>query len=390
MSIIHLDYLRPEEFLEVVENLQKYSASLKEDGASLQFGISGGRVYVSRESKTKDAKRCFTTGDFDNTVDNQQFQAALLALQFVQSKLSVVMKEGDVVQIEVMFGEFPNVYQQPNSRIVFLKTIKGDENLPDQLEVLLKDQPARVDMTIMVSTDGINLTREKISDTFTFSAAKHFSLTKVVNDPIFKMLVARLKNAVMNRRTTDESQHLYHHQQTLVKMRILEVLVGDPDSVEGIVIYDKNVPANQFKIVNREYFTVVNKFFQSGRKMVRGQKRNSSAFDTLENRGGVLTIVIDRLKETLDEGESQKIALENTKSALASILRQGQKMLRTKSAEYISSPNVLELGDKNVDVPDAVKRKTQTVFAEGQKTLYDIAQKIKAANSYDEIRAAFE
>src|SRR5574343_628072 len=108
-GITHIDDLPMDKFVELLGRLKSMSFTEKLDGSNLWLGLDdSGKMYTSREGKRTNAERVYSPDDWNLNSANNQFKAAHSALVKVEDKIKKVMKPGNQVELEVLFGAQPN------------------------------------------------------------------------------------------------------------------------------------------------------------------------------------------------------------------------------------------------------------------------------------------
>lgn len=130
-GIYHLEELPTKQFLECIKNLNKFSVTEKLDGYELIFGFDEtGRFYTSREAKG--GKQYFSGSDYPQDYWAESFKSAHLCLEIWKEKLHEVMGNDTAIEIELLYGQCPNVIPyNPDqiNRMVLLRNIQGSTNL---------------------------------------------------------------------------------------------------------------------------------------------------------------------------------------------------------------------------------------------------------------------
>lgn len=134
-GITHIEELPIDSFLNAVKNINMFEISEKVDGANLIFGLDEkGKFYTSRESKG--GQRYYYYQDWGDKFWQTGFKSAHAALEKIAQQ---ILKPGDAVEVEILFGELPNTvpYSGEENQIIFLREVSGDpdiQKMADQLE----------------------------------------------------------------------------------------------------------------------------------------------------------------------------------------------------------------------------------------------------------------
>jgi hypothetical protein len=156
-NITHIEDLPLAEFIDTITHLGEYSATEKVDGAQLLMGIDEVGFYTSRE--TKGGKRHYSSKDYGMMFHETYMKSAHAALLTVLPSLkSAGLTTGDQVELEVLFGEIPNVvpYSANFNYIVFLRTTAGTVSI-DALADNLAHTTCVVLVDVPTSYDGITI-----------------------------------------------------------------------------------------------------------------------------------------------------------------------------------------------------------------------------------------
>lgn len=169
MSIPHLEDLSPRKFLHVMNSYWEYEATEKLDGSQLLFGIDEDGFYTSRE--TKGGLRIYNVDHYEASFKNTYIRSAHIALENSLDLLEEAgLKPGCQVEVEVLYGEFPNVVQYSPERcfIIFLRTTEGDVNI-DELRVKLEGQSLTIPLTVPFTFDGKNIDYKDVINVWEFA-----------------------------------------------------------------------------------------------------------------------------------------------------------------------------------------------------------------------------
>lgn len=280
--ISHIEDLPPEEFLHSVKNIATLIATEKLDGANLTIGIDKeGNLYTSREAKggNRTYKNTAPTRAGENG-----FCAAFTALKQSESMIKKVLKAGDAVECEILFGRQPNAIVYGSNYIAFLRMVPGDSGeQPDQRKLhelieTLKDHSEKVECTLISTIDGSKLYSMDQTVHFKFvSAAKIDSfefhkvdLRKELHD--FETWLHKHPPSTFNTKkdfiSAATDQFMLPIKEKLVDeilrkakpaFRDTEVEPHEDIGIEGIVVLDPKT-GKQFKIVDKSVFTIINQF----------------------------------------------------------------------------------------------------------------------------------
>lgn len=439
MSIRHIDDLPSIDFVKVLERLPSSITSIKMDGANLWFGVDQQGVFVTREGKNKSSGRVYSPGDFEDIAANDQFKAALSALQAVQTPLNEVLTENDIVEIEVIFGSQPNVVKYHNTdseaSIIFLRTVSSNSNrdLIYKLGQVLKDRTVSTPCEVHKSADGIKLEKEVIDVQFNFTSSKKYSTSSIIElsnlEPEITELktvmaedseIAGVSNADLEvAKTTDDNKHQkinakikLHKLKVAVKNKIYNLLsqkIDDKSDKEGFVIDFGN--SEIYKIVDRNHFTKINDFFQKYRKTAISTILTTDSNADSMKRGGIVGEIKIRLSSYLGKpefarsqvanGSLKKLGTDNflkqfkindlqtAKNKMLAIVNDGIKLLNVHNTRFMKNKGgELPLSDTNISYTDAVINRTKTANAEAFRELIKIKDAITSAKNVEDLTSA--
>lgn len=190
--ITHIEDLPLDEFIDTVTHLAEYSATEKVDGAQLLMGIDEVGFYTSRE--TKGGKRHYASDNYGMMFYETYMKSAHAALLTVlPSMQSAGLTTGDQVELEVLFGEIPNVvpYSANFNYIVFLRTTSGTVSI-DALAVTLAHITSVVRADVPSSCDGMTIDIRSETQCWKFARTSQIKfvtpeLTAALSDKISKL-----------------------------------------------------------------------------------------------------------------------------------------------------------------------------------------------------------
>jgi hypothetical protein len=332
-GIDHLEDLPVEDFINSIKNIHKMNATDKLDGVNLWFGMDdAGNFFTSREGKNRKGNRFYTQEDFKEVSAHNGMRAAHEALMKNSDSLKSTMKPNDMIEIEVLYGKQPNsiVYGKDNlNYIAFLRSIKTPQNSADfkqdaykDVHAILNNVKTTVKTPVVATIDGKTLsTSEQVTDwkfvTATVLSSKDMSHLDLSGD-IEKLqayldkgnqLATDMGESLSNwevlkskkRDLSDEKKKIQDVIQTkykiAIKNKILDQLVRkikpalqdgkhDDSGVEGVVFLDPETQ-KQFKVVDKDVFTMLNKFNYQIRNNIAGQVKTDDPLATLAQKGGV-------------------------------------------------------------------------------------------------------
>lgn len=460
-GIEHVDDLDIDEFIAVITNLSKFKAYEKLDGANLWFGLDdGGRFFTSREGKRAGADKKYSVTDWGDRSNLEQFKAAHSALSKVTDTIESVLRPGDTIEAEVLYGEQPNAisYGLNNKSLVAL--LRGVNDTPeDRVEALVSALSGKtVDVKVqgVSSDDGESLRPIAVMTNFEFVAPQEIDALKIETSEI-EAAVKKFQDFLQEPSTIDgmsngelatvslntidkekkESvktaradllQSIYFDHKLPIKSQLLDKLVRgrkskvspeeSDSSIEGIVLRDP-VSGRQVKIVDKDLFTVLNKFNQSARGRIQSPLRSTDPDSSLESKGGILGEVRIKIADALGNRELAKMSnlrkeIQKVKGADAketvqrfaaslnvtdfealkirslSIISAASKVLKAELQDFKDNKDQYKLKMKDgteIKLSGPTIKKTLVAFAEGRESLEKLFSRIKGAANIDEFVA---
>lgn len=350
-SIVHVEDLPIDEFLTVMRNMGMMVAQEKLDGANLWVGLDDdGKFFTSREGKRSNSERRYAESEWPKVSAFNQFRAAHAALATKEQELRRVLRPGDMVEAEVLFGRQPNSVTygaNGKSYIAFLRSVNDTpDEIADQLSSTLANLQADAKFDMVDSSDGKELAERNVTVPFQFIAPQRMDAAKLKQDsgiePLVKKLEAFLKKdsdapgltnlmlATTALSTVGKDQRegfktaksaLLATLQTDYKLPIKSALLSKvskksglaaaditPDEdvgIEGVVLRDPST-GKQVKVVDKDVFTAINRFNQSMRGEVQSALNTTDPDAPLESRGGLLGQLRIRIAEALGNRELAK------------------------------------------------------------------------------------
>lgn len=361
-GVDHLEDLPIDQFLEVVANLSSMTGQEKLDGANLWIGVDDdGQFFASREGKRNNAERKYKPDEWPLVSANNQFRAAHAAMLTKEQEIKRVMRTGDTVEVEVLFGRQPNSVTygaDDKSYIAFLRGVNDTpDEIADHLSQSLVNQQAQAKVEIIDTSDGQNLETRNVDITFQFISPSKIDTAKLAAesgvDPELKKLESflnaessmpgktNLELSQLNLTSVQTDQRVAAKKMkadvlaqimTQFKLPIKNALLVKssgksslaakdikPDEdvgIEGIVLRDPNT-GKQVKVVDKDVFTAINRFNQSMRGEVQSSLNTTDPDAPLESRGGLVGQLRIRIADTLGNRELAKPA--NVRKIMAPI-----------------------------------------------------------------------
>lgn len=335
-GIAHLEDLDLQAFIAAVSNISKMQATEKLDGANLWFGLDqDGKLYTSRAGKSKSAENIYSVDDYPYFAANNGFRATLAALKAKEAEIKSILRPGDTIEIEVLFGRQPNavVYGAGGKNyIAFIRGVEGtQEMLVDQLAQRLANQAVKINTKVVDTVDGENLVLEPREFTFQFVAAQKIDAAALRQINVSKQLAAldkflkqkaqlpsgsltnfdvltaslgsvdkELRPSVKELRAKLQAQVLTDFKLPIKKELLAKFvhqtksplaaddLTPDEDiGIEGVVLRTPG-SEEQVKLVDKDLFTTINQFNHAVRASINGMIKTTDMSAPEESRGGLL------------------------------------------------------------------------------------------------------
>ncbi len=467
-GIDHIESLPVDEFLHALENLSDFIVSEKLDGANLSFGFDmDGRFYTSREAKR--GNRFYNVDDWEDKAAWNGFKSAHAALQKVTPLLRTELKKGDAVECEILFGRQPNAIAYGSSYIAFLRMIIGDNKTqPDQgkikrLTKIMEGEVVSVTTSHITTDDGINIKKESVDHMWKFTStsfidSQHFKkvnieteiadlrkflseLNKAGNMGLTngEVMLVKLgsvpKNIRAEVKTARETviSYVEQHYKLPIKEKLLDAVIRkltpslrdveihshEDTGVEGVVFLHPQT-SKQFKIVDKDVFTIINRFNFGIREQIKNTGMGSprvSGNATLGVEGdifgnmlkdiatvlgvpelGVYTRISSVLSKFVGSTASetvhnlaQNLTVRNptsVKTGISKALNGGLKALDVGLLKYNKEWHTYRLQLKTgreIAFTDEIHKRTLIVFAEVRGEIESLVHGVKEATSIEDI-----
>lgn len=352
-GITHLEDLSIDEFLDTLQNMSTMVAQEKLDGGNLWVGSDDeGKIFTSREGKRTNSERRYTPDEWPQISVFNQFRAAHAAIAAKEQEIRRILRPGDMVEAEVLFGRQPNSVTYGAGGKSFIAFVRGVNDTPneiaEQLSSSLANQQADAKVDVVDTADGKELSIRNISVPFQFISPHKLDVTKLKQEsgvePLLKKLESFLKQkssfpALSNMQLATTAISTIAKEQKsafkAAKEKVLATLQNDfklpikrallakiskksnlaadditPDEdigIEGIVLRDPST-GKQVKIVDRDIFTTINSFNQAVRGEVQSALNTTDPDAALEKRGGLLGELRIKIAAALGNRELAKAA----------------------------------------------------------------------------------
>lgn len=466
-GIKHLEDLPVKEFINNLRNINKFEITEKIDGANLWFGLDEeGRFYTSREAKS--GKKYYSENDWGKKFWETGFKSAHKVLEIISEKLKEkgLILPGDIIETEILFGKLPNTvpYKGDVNQIVLLRPVKSNEDMQTFAKRFSEIVDFLKGKNLTVSVDSIPYTED--GKTIKYKSENHtwkidttpkvdpslinreeltrnleenlLKIEKYLNEPseISKFKNYEILGINLNKMPAEINKEDWEELKDLIKLKRVEIhnklreykiiikdfllknflrnlsskfgpSIEEGGWIEGVVFRDP-VTNEQFKLVDKDLFTEINKFNWKIRNLLRrtnetekihdlsGRIRKKMAEDMgmhdFYKNAQITNFIKKNLSLNIDPAEklSKNIDFYDTKRKWISTLKYYKKVLEKFLEYYEKNKDKLILTlktdneEKKIKYHDEVDRKTKESFAEMFKIIEEYINDIeKSRNSYD-------
>jgi hypothetical protein len=458
-GITHIEDMKIDDFIDAVENMNRMIATQKLDGFNLWVGVDeDGKFYTSREGKTKN-KRFYSVDDFENNAAADGFKAAHMALEKNKDAILKTLNPGEIVEMEILFGKQPNAVIYGSGGYNYIAFLRGINETPqervDQLYKALHTKETEIQSSVHDSPDGRTITREVQPQTWKFVKPEQIDTKELKSVDVKKELAAlkswlqqpneqaeMLSNGKMktnydvltvrgSKETKEIKAQIEQEMRDSFQLKIKDALLSkfvrnvkpklqdekeDSFGIEGVVFLDPKTQ-KQFKLVDKDIFTAINKFNFDVRNKVNSQIKTDDPLAPLESRGGLFGTTRVRILQmlgiqgtTTTSGVKRALRkfkgntpVETVKNIIKSLDQVNFGAVRKKSEAIIDNAleeldHVLDNFKKNADkyklqlktgkeikyTPE-VKRRTLLTFAETRRDLEELKERIGGSRGIAEI-----
>lgn len=333
--MIHLEDLPIFDFLNVIKNIDTFNITQKYDGSSLWMGVDEHGLFTSREGKRRGIKRFYTVQEYPLTSAYNWSRSAHAALKEKEQDIKRVLQSGQMVELEIIFGNQPNAitYGANNkSYIIFIRGVNGTPDvILDQIMMNLEDSSVIVSIPIIKTSDGETLTTETESITYQFTRVEHIPVEKLKDVKLNKHLKELeqfleksaeingldwtnfdlIKNSIGSipiefrpdaKQKKEEvlilittkfklpiKQELLQNFVKKIKPSLVknDITADEYGEIEGVVLRNP-VTDVQVKIVDKDNFTILNAFNYAIRNQISNVIKSLDSTAPLEARGGII------------------------------------------------------------------------------------------------------
>lgn len=457
-SIPHVEDLNALKLSDFITNPKAYQIQEKIDGTALRFGIDLGELYTSRGGKGSDEK-IFDPADWGTSGAANVYRSAHNALEANEQSIKKILNDGDEIDLEILYGDQPNViiYGKDNlSYIVFLRDVHDqDQSKVSALAKNLAGITTTVQHKELTTDSGTDLKEvnkqinygfleaplknedpsqlQSFKDLEAFfndkSGIKELTNKEVItakDDQKQQQINARVKD--INRIVTE--QYMAPLKQDLLKLLVtgkVSTLCNVEKSkqqhaytgIEGVVMFNpKNM--NAFKVVDRDTFTEVNKFYHRTRDEIRGQVLTTDPVADQDRKGGIYGMAMIRIaqlfnitgfdqprqqkrilakfkgvdvKDTINNiaGSLKNVSVFSFKKKISAIIESTIENVEKALDDFKKESPTYQLKLKDGQVikyTDEVVHRTLLVFAETLKILNELKSRMSKVGSISELVSA--
>jgi hypothetical protein len=466
-GIDHIEALPIDAFLHAVENLSKFIASEKLDGANMIFGFDeDGKFYTSREAKR--GGRFYSADDWENKAAWNGFKSAHAALQKVSPLLRTELRPGEAVECEVLFGRQPNAITYGSSYIAFLRMIIGDnKQQPDQgkikrLAKIMEGEVVSVVTNHITTDDGIKIKSMKVEHTWKFTSTSFIdtqqfkdinldseladlrkflgTLNKAGNMGLTngEIMLVKLNSVPKHIRedlkTARETvlSYVEHHYKLPIKEKLLNSIIRklspslrdveihshEDTGVEGAVFLNPDT-LQQFKIVDKDVFTIINQFNYAVRMEIKntGPTRSPKGNATIGVNGDIFGNMLKKIADVLGSPELGRYSRISTIIGKVAGSTPSETVRNFAESLPVRNPNTVKTGviraiksgiseldkglqqynnnwkdyrlqlksGKEISYTDEIHKRTLMVFAEVRDEMHNLLLGIQNAKDIDSI-----
>lgn len=343
-GITYIEDLNLDKFMDIIDNFSDLDISEKVDGSELTFGFDNDyKFYTTRSGKGGTVMNInYKTTEYLIGGGGPTFAAAHEALQKVVKQIKTVMKAGEAVEIEVLYGRQPNaiVYGLNDLNfITFLRAVEGTDStlpvrkeLPGLLEKALKGEDISIISNFQTSSDGLTLQQETVPSKWSFTEVPKINPADIDTADVKKKIEGFRKYLQEgNKVAIDLGLQLSNFEiatinLTQVPMEFREDIKKERDQVNVTILSEYKLPIkdalldsfnnikskfqgtvknNEFggvegvvfvdpktdeitKLVDKNEFTSVNQFNYRVRKELFSVVRTTDQDASLEAKGGIV------------------------------------------------------------------------------------------------------
>lgn len=347
-----------DKFIEILKNIKDFEVTEKVDGANLWFGFDmEGKLYTSRGKK--EGGEFYNQHDWGSDFKDTGFKSAHAALKNSKNEIATAgMNPGDIIEVEILFGDKPNAIPYWPNQIIFLRIIEGDPDLVQIADALEGKIVISEVENVPYTDDGRTIERRNESHEWIFSKVQKYDvdinkLEKELSDHIAKLETFLLKSNIANliiqnkdgttgKPTNIEVLALRATKPEIkeAKELVLDVIDGNRDPVtgkrstkgggmrveikeillnnlvrsaqsnlgpsiedggwiEGVVLRRTGIDGTDelFKVVDQDIFTSVNAFNHQVRNFLTGKHKGP---DTPEKAAGILGNLLRKMANVIN------------------------------------------------------------------------------------------
>lgn len=255
-SIVNLEDLDPELFIDVLERLESMSATEKLDGVTVWFGLSeSGKLFTSRPGSTD---RKYSETDYPYFASNNTIRAAHAGLEEALPKIQKALAPNDVIEIEVLHGRQPNGISyglDGKSYIVLVRGVQGTNELKLQaLRGELLNAEVKAKYIAVETPNGEDLDRRLMNETFQFVGHQK------IDSKVFKGLGIAKKITALRKYLNDDSGIQNLSNKELLATSLTSIPKEERDAARAARDLVQSTVTTKFKLdIKREILAKVHR-----------------------------------------------------------------------------------------------------------------------------------
>ncbi len=235
-GITHIDDQKVsiEKFIDILKRLEEFEVTEKVDGANLWMGLDmAGNFYTSRGKK--EGGEFYNQSDWGSDFKDTGFKSAHAALENKANEMKAAgLNPGDIVEVEVLFGDKPNAIPYWPNQIIFLRRIEGDPNI-EGIADALDGKRSDVQVTdVPYTNDGESIEREDQNHSWSFSKVQKYEpdmaeLKSALDDKIKTIENFLIQPNIANLKVTNKAGE----EQTPTNVEVLGMRATKPEIKEA-------------------------------------------------------------------------------------------------------------------------------------------------------------
>lgn len=292
----HLEDLDIDDFLTLMDNFDRCLFSEKIDGVNLQAGKNKQGFFTER--KLKGGKKYWSPYDYPAEESYDAFSSAHFLFRYCMRQYDSFydFKDGDLIDLEIIYGSQPNVIQYDSgiNRVIFLRQLEGtrtyDEKIINFRDKVIEIPPLRLfydkptkwkfelvppipynDMLNIRYSDKVNQILDELKE-YLDRKFEGMTYREIANLNLSHKLPIDKEKAKVKREEIRNKLYDYKMRAKNEFLPYLKTIVSNfskqEAGIEGIVISYKDIIT---KIIDKNHFTEINKFIWKVREQIRDE-----------------------------------------------------------------------------------------------------------------------